>query len=44
VIGLELPIGGKSTVEVGYLNQTARTQASGIELDHILSLNLFVRY
>ncbi|KQQ13597.1 hypothetical protein ASF53_11515 [Methylobacterium sp. Leaf123] len=43
-IGLELPIGGKSTVEIGYLNQTARTQAGGTELDHILSLNLFVRY
>ncbi|MEH3117436.1 MAG: DUF2490 domain-containing protein [Methylorubrum populi] len=43
-VGLELPIGGKSTVEIGYMNQTARTPASGVELDHILSLNLFVRY
>lgn len=42
-VGLELPIGGQSTVEFGYLNQTARAPARGIELDHILSLNLFVR-
>jgi len=43
-VGFELPISGKSTVEIGYLNQTARTQAGGTELDHILSLNLFLRY
>lgn len=42
-VGLELPIGGASTVEVGYMNQTARTTASGVAVDHILSLNLFVR-
>ncbi|MEE7455488.1 hypothetical protein MPAR168_16795 [Methylorubrum populi] len=42
-VGLEWPIGGTSTVEVGYLNQTARTAASGTEVDHILSLNLSVR-
>ena len=42
-VGMELPIGGASTVEVGYLNQTARTRTSGVEIDHILSLNLFVR-
>lgn len=42
-VGLELPIGGASTVEVGYMNETARTAASGIAVNHILSLNLFVR-
>lgn len=46
-IGLEIPIGGqsgdKSTVEIGYLNQTARAPGRGVEVDHILSLNLFIR-
>lgn len=42
-IGLAIPIGGKSTVEVGYLNQTARAPGIGVEIDHILSLNLFIR-
>lgn len=42
-VGLELPIGGQSTVEIGYMNQTARTSASAVELDHILLLNLLIR-
>jgi hypothetical protein len=42
-LGLEVPIGGASTVEIGYLNQAAQTPARGFEIDHILSLNLFVR-
>jgi hypothetical protein len=42
-VGLEVPIGGESTVEVGYMNQTARASAGGTEVDHILSLNLSVR-
>ncbi|CAO4137848.1 DUF2490 domain-containing protein [Methylorubrum aminovorans] len=42
-VGFEVPIGGESTVEVGYMNQTARASAGGTEVDHILSLNLSVR-
>jgi hypothetical protein len=42
-VGFEVPIGGESTVEVGYINQTARMPASGVAVDHILSLNLSVR-
>ncbi|WP_238260964.1 DUF2490 domain-containing protein, partial [Methylobacterium mesophilicum] len=42
-VGLEVPIGGRSTVEIGYLNQTASAPGSGVAVDHILSLNLFVR-
>lgn len=42
-VGLELPLRGKSTVEIGYMNQTARTPAGGVALDHILLLNLLVR-
>lgn len=42
-VGLEVPIGGRSTVEIGYLNQAASAPGSGVAVDHILSLNLFVR-
>ncbi len=41
--GLEVPIGGKSTVEVGYLNRLIKTE-NRLETDHILSLNLSIRH
>lgn len=47
-VGLEIPLQeksrGKSTVEVGYLNQTVNAPAAPVEVNHILSLNLFLRY
>lgn len=43
-VGLEIPLKGKSTVEIGYMNQTVNAPAAPVELDHILSLNLFLRY
>ncbi len=47
-VGLEIPLQekskGKSTVEIGYLNQTVNAPAARVEVNHILSLNLFVRY
>lgn len=43
-VGLEVPIQGKSTIEVGYLNQTVNAPAARVEVNHILSLNLFLRY
>ncbi|MDP4022403.1 DUF2490 domain-containing protein [Methylobacterium sp. NEAU 140] len=42
-VGVALPIGGKSTFEIGYLNQTFRTPANGFDMDHILALNVLVR-
>ncbi len=47
-VGLEIPLQdkaqGKSTVEVGYLNQTVNAPAARVEINHILSLNLSLRY
>ncbi|MFY9291208.1 MAG: DUF2490 domain-containing protein [Methylorubrum rhodinum] len=47
-VGLEIPIQdksqGKSTFEIGYLNQTVNAPAAPVEVNHILSLNLFLRY
>lgn len=41
--GLEVPIGGKSTVEVGYINRLIKSSGSGLQTDHIVSLNLSIR-
>lgn len=41
--GVEVPIGGKSTVELGYTNRLIQTPANGIATDHILSFNLYLR-
>ena len=41
--GIEVPIGGKSTVELGYTHRLIQTPTSGLATDHILSLNLFLR-
>ena len=42
-VGLELPLAGKSTLEVGYTNQTVNAPASRVTMDHIVSVNFFVR-
>ncbi|WP_245930603.1 DUF2490 domain-containing protein [Methylobacterium radiodurans] len=42
-IGLEIPFAGKSAVEIGYINQTVNAPGTRGEMDHIVSLNLFVR-
>ncbi len=41
--GIEVPIGGQSTVELGYLNRLIQTPSNGLATDHILSVNLFLR-
>jgi len=43
-VGLEIPLRGKSTVELGYLNQTVNPPTARVEVNHVLSLNLFLRY
>ncbi|MET0259287.1 MAG: DUF2490 domain-containing protein [Methylobacterium sp.] len=43
-VGLEVPTGGKSAVEIGYMNQTVNTPAAGTEMDHIISLSFFYRH
>jgi hypothetical protein len=40
--GAEIPVGGKSTMEIGYLNQTVN-RASGNIMDHVASISLFLR-
>ncbi|SEP44232.1 Protein of unknown function [Methylobacterium sp. ap11] len=42
-VGLEIPLQGRSTLEFGYMNQTARAPAGRVAMDHIVSLNLFLR-
>lgn len=42
-VGLSLPLAGTSTLEVGYMNQTVNAPAARVTMDHIVSLNLFVR-
>lgn len=41
--GVEVPIGGKSTLELGYLNQTINDPSRRIRMNHIASLQLFIR-
>lgn len=43
-IGLEIPVGGKSTVEAGYLNQYIDAAGPTNRMNHALSLTLFVRH
>ncbi|MDQ0448700.1 DUF2490 domain-containing protein [Methylobacterium aerolatum] len=40
--GIEIPIGDKSTVELGYLNRLIQSRTA-TETDHVLSINLFLR-
>jgi hypothetical protein len=42
-VGLEVPLSGQSTLEVGYMNQTINAPASRVTMDHIISVNVFVR-
>ncbi|GJD64547.1 DUF2490 domain-containing protein [Methylobacterium frigidaeris] len=42
-VGLELPLAGRSTLELGYINQTVNAPASRVTMDHIVSVNVFVR-
>lgn len=42
-VGFEIPVAGKSTLEIGYINQTVNAPRARTEMDHILSLNLLVR-
>lgn len=41
--GVEVPVGGASTVEAGYLNQLFRRNAGVTRMNHVASLSLFVR-
>jgi hypothetical protein len=41
--GVEVPIGGTSTLELGYLNQAINDPARRIRMNHVASLALFVR-
>lgn len=43
-VGLEVPVAGKSTIELGYINQTVNTPARGTGMDHIVSVNFFLRH
>lgn len=42
-VGLEVPLKGKSTLEIGYMNQTVNAPAARVSMDHIISLTLSVR-
>ena len=41
--GVEVPIGGKSTLELGYLNQAINDPARRIRMNHVASLAVFLR-
>lgn len=41
--GVEVPIGGKSTLELGYLNQAINGPSSRNRMNHVASLALFLR-
>lgn len=41
--GLELPLSGKSTIELGYLNQYAAAPAGPDRMDHVAAVNLMLR-
>ncbi|WP_246101883.1 DUF2490 domain-containing protein [Methylobacterium terricola] len=43
VVGLSLPLAGRSTMEVGSTNQTVNAPAARVTMDHIVSLNLVLR-
>ena len=41
--GVEVPIAGKSTLELGYLNQTINDPGRRLRMNHIASVALFIR-
>lgn len=42
-LGAEIPVGGTSTVEAGYLNQIVDEPGAASRMNHVLSLSLFIR-
>jgi hypothetical protein len=42
-VGVEVPLKGKSTIEVGYLNQLVNRTAGDLRVNHVASLSLFIR-
>lgn len=42
-IGAEVPVGGMSTLEIGYLNQTVNQASRSDTMDHVASISLFLR-
>lgn len=42
--GVQLPLSGKSTVELGYLNQYVKTAARRDSVDHVAAVNLMLRH
>jgi hypothetical protein len=43
-IGAEIPLVGRSTIELGYLNQTINQRGGRTRMNHVLSFTLFVRH
>ena len=43
-IGLEIPVGGASTIEAGYLNQLVNQSGNNSRMNHVASLTLFFRH
>lgn len=43
-VGLEIPVGGASTVEAGYLNQVINQTGNRSRMNHVASLTLFFRH
>lgn len=42
-VGVEIPLRGKSTAEIGYLNRTTNRRAGRITVDHIASFSIVLR-
>jgi hypothetical protein len=43
-IGAELPLPGKSTIELGYINQSVNQAGNRTRMNHIASFSLFLRH
>ncbi len=43
-VGLEIPVGGASTIEAGYMNQAINRAGGDTRFNHIASLSLFFRH
>jgi len=42
-IGAEVPVGGKSALEIGYMNQLVKQRTRSDTMDHVASISLFLR-
>jgi hypothetical protein len=42
-VGVEVGLKGKSTVEAGYLNQIVDRAGPAARMNHVLSVNVFIR-